>query len=148
MNLTHRKKSRKNKTHTILVATSAVDQTIKLHPEAPRSIRIRSGQSLILRFDYQLRKDSRERENYRFTLRSELDGQPAVPAHAQWGDRWGYPDDIHGHIEHRHEAPTQPGEHLLHYEVLTEYQVSGWSGAELVSVQEESHEGIIRIIIH
>jgi hypothetical protein len=100
------------------------DGKVTLLPNKVGPIRVTPGQTLHVKLTYRLQEASKEKEEYRFHLRCNLDGQSPAPVLARHGDAWGIPDDVMGAIVQTFTPPKRPGNHNLEFQAGAEIQES------------------------
>lgn len=120
---------------------------VEMEVEDPGGLEVKAGSELLLKFPYKLKENSREREEYRFLLRTRVDGQETAPASlARWGDQWGWPDEVWGTIQQR--IPLEaPGEHVVDFEVLAEYIVAPWGSTAADVCEREEATGRLVVTV-
>lgn len=119
---------------------------VRIRGMAPTVLRVARGQVVHVKHAYRLQEHSEDREEYRFLLKSSLDGKPHAPSLARLGDQWGIPEDVSGYLQHEHTC-SAPGRHTLEFEVGSEYCVMGWSDTEVKALDREEMKGAIEIVV-
>lgn len=132
---------------SVVVAHAAVEGGVRMEPEAPPTLRLRTGQPLRLKFTYRLRDATPAKEEYRFELVSRLGNERAGPAVAHWGDTWGYPEDVAGFL-HQEYVTHRAGTYDLVWQAVAEYSARGWAEAGPASdIQRAARKGLIRVTV-
>ena len=132
---------------SILIARSDVaGGAARIKAQAPGVLRVAPGQIIQVKHAYRLQEHSPEREEYRFLLKSRLDGRDHPPSLARLGDQWGVPEDISGYLQHEYKL-TGAGTHTLEFEVGAEYCIMGWSDTTVQALDRKDLTGRIDIIV-
>lgn len=118
----------------IVARSHIVGGTVRVELQAPAVARGAPGGKLLVKHAYRLQEDSKEREEYRFLLRSRLGPKEHAPSLARYGDAYGVPEDIGGFLVHEYVLPAK-GPVTLEFEVGAEYTIGSWK-----SVDVDHHE--------
>lgn len=132
----------KQKTMFVDVAKATVKGKTELVLAKVAPVVLRPGQTLEIRYNYELDESSKEKEQWIFTMSSkvaavsaEISPLVAEPLTVQWGDRWGLPDSAAGAMQQKYNIP-KPGEYKADFEVGAEYVKVAW-GSHVVDQREQ-----------
>ena len=132
---------------SLMVArTDVVTGKVRIRKLAPAVFRVARGQVVHVKHTYRLQEHSEEREEYRFLLRSALDGKAHAPSLARLGDQWGVPEDVSGYLQHEYRFATA-GRFTLTFDVGAEYTVMEWGDTEVKSLEREDLSGTIEVVV-
>lgn len=132
---------------TVIVArTDVVAGSVRLKSTGPSAIRVAKGQVVHVKHAYRLQEHSPEKEEYRFLLKSKLGANEQSPKLARLGDQWGVPEDISGYLQHEYTL-SQPGRHVLEFEVGSEYTVMDWGDTDVQAMDRKDLIGKIDILV-
>jgi hypothetical protein len=132
---------------TIIVArTEIVAGGVRIKPTAPTVVRVAKGQVVHVKHAYRLQEHSPEREEYRFLLKSKIGGRELAPKLARLGDQWGVPEDLSGYLQQEYTL-SQPGQHVLEYEVGSEYCIMGWGDTTVQALDRKDLAGKVDIVV-
>lgn len=128
----------------IVLGVAVVRRGIEITILAPISLQLRVGQTLRLRYHYDLREASRERETYRFLLDSRWGRRhpPAILRHVE--DRPGTTEAEAGALEQMYRF-DRPGHFVVEFEVAAELIRSHWRTGEVHHWEDRTSSGRIRI---
>lgn len=133
---------------SIIVAKShIVAGKVRLDVQAPATLQVRRGQKLLIKHVYRAEEDSKEKEEYRFLLRSNLNGKDHAPSIARIGDIYAVAEDVAGYLVHEH-VTSGSGRQELTFEVGAEYVVGGWKDPTVTAFDQQQAKGKISIVVH
>lgn len=141
----------KPKTTFIDVAKATIKGKTELVLAKVAPVVLRPGQTLEIRYNYELDESSKEKEQWIFTmnskvssLSSEVGPLVAEPLTVQWGDRWGLPDSAAGAMQQKYNIP-KAGEYKAEFEVGAEYVKVGWGGHVVDQRNQKKAKGTFQI---
>lgn len=127
----------------IVARTDIVAGKVRIVREAA-ALDVARGQLVHVKHPYRLQEHSGEREEYRFLLKTRLDGVDHPPSLARLGDQWGVPEDISGYLQHEYTF-TRPGLHTIEFEVGAEYTVMAWGDTDVKHLDRKDLKGSVDV---
>lgn len=132
---------------TLIVAkTDIAGGKVRIRKLAPAVLRVAKGQVVHVKHAYRLQEHSESREEYRFLLKSSLDGTAHLPSLARLGDQWGVPEDVSGYLQHEFTL-SAPGRHTITFEVGSEYCIMDWGDTDVKALEREEATGKVDVIV-
>lgn len=136
----------KPETLSIVVARAIIAGEPKIDIVAPAEVRAKVHQPIQVKFSYRLEETSTEREEWTFTLKSQVGPKSPPGVTARWKDRRVLADDLWGTLMQEF-AFDAPGRYEGGFEVEAHYAQSDWTTKKPGAKAERRGQGRFSLIV-